>query len=159
MAESESDAQPYVHHLVWLDKNIDDELNQQQWNRLREFDEKINTFTSREECFNYLRSHDERNSKSYIILIVSGSLSEKFVPKILDCECILTIFVLCTKSEQVGPFKSDMVTICTNTSELINRIRSCIKVDQNSIDYSLLDIQETSKFNLMIISMNIFLHL
>jgi hypothetical protein len=162
MAEKGSnntDAQPYVHHLVWLDKDVENDLNQRKLNRLREFDEKIKTFTSRGQCLDYLQEQDDRNSKSYIILIISGSLSEKIVPKVLDCVCILEIFVFCTKSEQVGPFKSNMVTICTNTDELINRIHSCITRDQSSIDYSLLDIQDTSKFNPIIISVDILFYL
>lgn len=159
MAEKVSnntDIQPYIHHLVWLDKNVENDVNQRQLNRLRELDERIRSFTNKDECLHYLREQDERNAKSYIILIVSGSFSEKVIPKVQDCICILSIFIFCANANYINHLKSDLVTICTDTNELINRIRSCINQDQTSIDYSLLNIQNRSgKFNQMIVSIHI----
>jgi hypothetical protein len=148
MAEKVSnneDTQPYVHHLVWLDKNIKNDVNQQKLNQLRELDDQIKCFSSNEQCIDYIQRQDDRNKKSYIIFIISGSLSNEIIPEIHDCLCIFAIFIFCTKSEQVQHLALPKIrAICTDTGELIARIRSCMNRDKISIDFSLFNNQNVT---------------
>jgi tetratricopeptide (TPR) repeat protein len=144
MANKEAD-QSYIHHLVWLDKNIENDINQQKLHQLREFDDKIKSFTSKTQCIDYIRKQDDRNTKSYIILIVSASFSAQVIPIIHDCICILAIFIFCTTSEQVHDLKLEKIQpICTDTDQLIDRIRNYINRDKTSIDFSLFNNQNTT---------------
>jgi hypothetical protein len=132
------DTHSYFHHLVWLDKNIENDVNQQKLNQLRELDDRIKAFSNKQRCIDYIQSNDDRNTKSYIIFIISGSLSKEIIPEIHDCICILAIFIFCTKSEQVQHLSLPKIrAICTDTNELIARIHNCMNSDKISIDFSL----------------------
>lgn len=126
-------SQLYIHHLVWLDKNIDNHNNQQKLNRLHELDDKIKTFTTKEKSIEYIR-----NTKSSIIFIISGSLSKEVIPEIHDYTCIIAIFIFCTKFEQIPQLKfSKIRATCTDTDELIDKVHSCMNRNIASIDFSL----------------------
>jgi hypothetical protein len=147
--------QSYVHHLVWLDKNIENDVNQQKLNQLHELDDQIKTFASKKQCIDYIQRQNDRNTKSYIIFIISGSLSKEVIPEIHDYTCILAIFIFCTKSEQVQHLTFPKIRlICTDTNELIVRIRNYMNRDKISIDFSLFNNQnaiDTGNFNVNIL--------
>ncbi|CAF3396460.1 unnamed protein product [Rotaria sp. Silwood1] len=139
------DTQSYVHHLVWLDKNIENYTNQQKLNQWHELDDNIKLFSHEEECINYIQKQNDKNTESYIIFIISDSCSEQVIPKIHNCLCILAIFILTTNSEncQILNYPKIRAT-CLDTSDLFNRIRHCIYRDEASIGFSLLNKQDST---------------
>src|SRR5690348_578113 len=67
--------------LIWLDKNIDAENNDDCRNtitHLRQVVNSINTFTNSDECIEFLNSID--NEKA--CMIISGSLGQYIVPMV-----------------------------------------------------------------------------
>lgn len=139
------DTKSYIHHLVWLDEDIENNVNQQKLKQLHELDDQMKTFTNKKQCIDYIRKQNDRNTKSYIIFIVSGVLSKEVISEIYDCICILAIFIFSTKSEQISQLKLPKIrAICTNTDQLIGRIRNCMHRDMSSIDFSLLNNQNIS---------------
>ncbi|CAF3170547.1 unnamed protein product [Rotaria socialis] len=132
------DIQSYHHHLVWLDQNIENYGIKQ--NRLPwfELDDKLKLFTDTEECADYILRQDDRNEKSYIIFIVSKSLSEEILPVIHDCIGIFTIFIFSPNVKYCQHLKYTKVrAVCTETTELFDRIRHCMERDNVTIGFSL----------------------
>ena len=144
-SHTSSNGPTYLHHLVWLDNTLDDPDNEGNIDRLREIDETTRTFTDRKKCLAYLNELNERNTKSYVMFIVSRALCEKVIPKIADHSCILAIFIFCSESERNNQLESDMVTICTNIDMLVYRIVSCIGRDTSSMDYKLMSMPNTTE--------------
>jgi hypothetical protein len=143
--------QSYVHHLVWLDNDIENLTEKSKVNQLRELDDKIKYFTDEEQCVDYIRKQDDKNTKSYIIFITSGAFSEEIIPQIHKCICIVAIFIFCTNPKHFQHVKSPKLrAICTDIHELYDRIGNCMNRDQVSIDFSLFNNQkvtESGKFN------------
>lgn len=138
VSQTSRDAPSHIHHLVWLDEELDNDKYDEKIHRLQELDEKMGTFTSRKQCLAYLDNLNERNTKSYVIFIVSGALSEKIIPKIEDHLCILAIFIFCDESERNNELESNMISVCTDIDLLIHRILGCISRDNLSMDFKLM---------------------
>ena len=135
-----------IHHLVWLDKHLENSSNIKKLNQLRELDDKIKSFIDEEKCVNYILKQDGKNTKSYIIFIISGALSKEIIPQIHDCTCILTIFIFCAKSDHVKDINYPKLrAICTDSYELFDRIENCMNRDQVSIDFSLFNNQKATE--------------
>jgi hypothetical protein len=135
-----------IHHLVWLDHNLENSSNIRKLNQLRELDDKIKTFIDEEKCVDYILKQDDKNTKSYIIFIISGALSEEIIPKIHDCTCILTIFIFCARLDHFENIKYPKLrAICTDSYELFDRIENCMNRDQVSIDFSLFNNQKATE--------------
>ncbi|CAF0853481.1 unnamed protein product [Rotaria sordida] len=135
----------YVHHLVWLDKNIENYTNKQKLNQWHELDDKIKLFSNKEDCIDYIQRQDDKNTKSYIIFIISDSFSQQVIPHIHNCTCILAIFIFSTNSENCQNLKYPKLrAICVDISDLFNRIRNCMDRDKVSIAFSLFNKRDST---------------
>ena len=139
------DNQSYRHHILWLDRHVNNPSNQRKLKQLSEIDSGIKAFVSREECINYIREKDDRNDKSYIIFIVSGSLSEEVIPKIQNYTCVLTIFIFCTHVEKYANLEFPKLrAVCIETDDLMNKIEMCIAKDKDTTSFNFLANQHSS---------------
>ena len=144
--KSNQSTESYVHHLVWLDKNIENNAIKQNLSELRELDDKLKLFSNPDECIDYIKKQNDGNAKSYIILIISGSFSEQILPKIHDYACILAIFLHSNNSERFQSSKfSKLRAICTDTHELFDRIRNCMNRDMIPMGFSLFNNRSTAE--------------
>lgn len=144
VSNTSNDTPSYNHHLIWLDRDIDDSKNDAQFNRLQEIDPQMRTFKSRTECRAYLDKLNERNVISYVLFIISAGFSEVFIKQLEEYQCILAIFISCAESERDNELESDMVTICTNTDLLIHRILGFIGRDIQSMDFKLMSMSNAT---------------
>src|SRR5690348_8845923 len=92
---NEKDDKKRWYHIIWLDKNINNSINRRKLQLLCETDPKTQPFICENECIDYVRKHESERNISHIILIISGALSEKVIPKIQDYTCIFAIFIFC----------------------------------------------------------------
>ncbi|CAF1174345.1 unnamed protein product [Adineta steineri] len=83
--------------LIWLDNNIKD--NNSDYNnaikQLKCVVNNVNTFTDREECFEFILTIN--NNK--VCIIISGSLGQHIVPHVHDMSQVDTIFIFCSNQE------------------------------------------------------------
>ncbi|CAF2416951.1 unnamed protein product [Rotaria sp. Silwood2] len=143
--KNNNDTQSYIHHLVWLDKNIENYTNKQKLNQWHELDDKIKLFANKEECIDYIQRQNDRNMKSYIIFIISDSFSQQVVPQIHDYKCIIAIFILSTNSKNCQTLKYPKIrATCLDISDLFNRIRNCMDRDKASIGFSLFNKRDST---------------
>lgn len=139
------DNQSYCHHILWLDKHVNNHSNQLKLKQLSEIDSGIKAFVSREECINYIQEKDDRNEKSYIIFIVSGSLSEEVIPKIQNYTCVLTIFIFCTNVDNYANLKFPKLrAVCSQTYDLMDKIEMCVAKDKDTTSFNFLANQHSS---------------
>ena len=139
MTANANENQSYPYHLIWLDENIENDTNQENLNKLRQFDENISIFSNLNQCLNYLKTQNDQNTKSSMILIVSKQFSRELINQIQKYQCILGVFIF---DKQIEHMKSvDITAICTHIDELIVRIRSCLHRTKTSIDFSFLNKQ------------------
>ncbi|CAF3967619.1 unnamed protein product [Adineta steineri] len=82
------------YQLVWLDAHIDEHNDSNYRNTitiLRRIINYVTTFNEVDECMNYIgKMKDEK-----IILIISGTLGQNFIPIIHDTSQIMSIFIFC----------------------------------------------------------------
>jgi tetratricopeptide (TPR) repeat protein len=133
---NENDDRKCWYNLIWLDENINNHGNKIRLRQISEIDPNIKTFISRKECIDYIREQNDKTN-SHIILIVSGALSERVIPKIQDYICIFAIFIFCTNYDKYKHLKYQKLrTICIDTDELINGIELCISKFNDTTDFS-----------------------
>jgi hypothetical protein len=160
---NEENTQKYWYNIIWLDKNMNTHSNKIRLKQLREIDPEIKSFICRNECIDYIRQENDKETISQIILIISGSLSEKVIPKIHDYTCIFAIFIFCANIDNYKNLEYQKLrAICTETDELMDSIEICIAKYNNTTDFSVFLSQHSvssGKYTeLSIILMNIFLN-
>lgn len=139
------DDQDRWYNLIWLDKNMDTRSNQLRLKQLREIDAEVKSFTARKECIDYIQEQNYRRTTSLIILIISGSFSEKVIPKIHDYACIFSIFIFCTNLEAYEHLQYQKLrSICTEADELLNGIELCISKYNTTTDFSIFHSQQST---------------
>jgi tetratricopeptide (TPR) repeat protein len=155
-AQQLQDNQSYRHHLIWLDENMNKFYNKQSLKQLREIDSEIKSFVCQEECIDYVRQQDDRNSTSYIIFIVSGSLSKNTIPRIEDYTCIHTIFIFCTNIDRYADIQSPKLrAILNDPNELMDSIQMCIARDNTVTSFSCFSDQHSSRGGKLLIEKKI----
>jgi hypothetical protein len=91
-----------THHiqpvsLVWLDDSIDhskENINGQQ--QLRILDNNLKTFKNDDECEKYAKLQFRFTR---IVLIVSGKLGQKIIPRIHEFPQVISIYVFCLNKQ------------------------------------------------------------
>lgn len=123
MASSYERSQSMSYHLTWLDTDINIPTNKRVLKKLKDLDRAIDTFTSQEEFFAYIKKQDDEYPLSSIIFIVSGSLGEKILRDLDIYKCIFGIFIFCKNLERYESLRRDKVrAVCTDGDELVNCI-------------------------------------
>ncbi|CAF3704413.1 unnamed protein product, partial [Adineta steineri] len=140
------DNQTCYYHIIWLDKYIKNFSNTRKLKELSQFDSKIKPFTCENECIEYIREQNNQNTNSYIIFIISGSLSEQIIPKIQGYNCIVTILIFCTNIDRYKDLKfKKLQAICDDTYDLMDSIEIYMtKNNDREIHFSLLNQQESA---------------
>ncbi|UJR13950.1 hypothetical protein I4U23_000953 [Adineta vaga] len=143
---SSIDNQLNQHHIVWLDKQINYSYNRGRLRQIRELDSQLKSFTCDDECLNYIQQFETLNTNSYIIFIISGSLSERILPKIHDSSCIVTIFIFCTNVDDCKHLEYQKLrAICNDTYELIDQIELYLtRSNERELQFSLFHKPELS---------------
>ncbi|CAF1162330.1 unnamed protein product [Adineta steineri] len=133
LVENDENNGYYRLHIVWLDKNLDTRNNQETLEALNYFDGDMKTFKSKDKCINYIEQQNDRNTNSYIIFIISGSLSEQIIPKIQDYNCILTIFIFCGSIENYKHLNyKRLEAICDDSKDLNDKVARFIKANDET---------------------------
>ncbi|CAF0871587.1 unnamed protein product [Adineta steineri] len=142
---SQESTQSCIHHLIWLDHNIENNSNRRNLKQLHELDDQIKSFTDKEQCIAYINKQNTSKTKPYIILIISGRLSEEVIPYIHDCICLFDIFIFCADAERLKHLKfAKLRAICTDFNELFDRIQNCMDRNKFTIDFSLFNNTENN---------------
>jgi len=137
LSENENNDRKCWYHIIWLDENMNNHGNKIRLKHIREIDPDIKTFISRKECIDYIRDQNDKKTNSHIILIISGALSERVIPKIEDYICIFAIFIFCTNDDNYKHLKYQKLrAIFTDTDELMNGIELCISKFNDTTDFS-----------------------
>ncbi|CAF1171998.1 unnamed protein product [Adineta steineri] len=148
LVENDENNRFYGHHIVWLDKNLDTQDNRKTLEMLHSFDEDLKSFKSRDKCINYIEQQNDRNTDSYIIFIISGSLSEKIIPQIEGYDCILTIYIFCGTIDNYKHLKyKKLRAICDDTNVLSDKIARYIKKVNDETNFSLFPNQDSTRSN------------
>ncbi|CAF3676671.1 unnamed protein product [Rotaria sp. Silwood1] len=133
------------YHIVWLDKNMNSFYNRRILKKFSEIDRAVDSFTNTEEFIAYIRQVDAKQTISYIICIVSGALSEKAIPAIEECQCILGIFIFCKNIDNYEHLKYNKLrAICTDADELTNCIEMLIARSNVTTDFSMMPDQSST---------------
>ncbi|CAF0879698.1 unnamed protein product [Adineta steineri] len=140
------------YQLVWLDAHIDEHNDSNCQNTitvLRRIINYVTTFNEVDECMNYIgKMKDEK-----IILIISGTLGQNFIPIIHDTSQIISIFIFC-KNKLVHELWAYSWSKIKGVFEEIPILYEAIKqaaeeCDRNTISMSFININnETSVENL-----------
>jgi hypothetical protein len=78
--------------ILWLDANTHASDNRHTQQHLRSIVNRLKRFTVVEECEKYI---NERSSEDRVILIVSGQLGRRIVPRIHTIRQVISIYVYC----------------------------------------------------------------
>jgi hypothetical protein len=80
--------------IIWCDTSINnnEQDDQHTLRQLRDVSKQVSIFTDEHGCLEHIDRIEEKNK---IILIISGSLGENFVPKIFDRKQIYLIYIFC----------------------------------------------------------------
>lgn len=142
-------------HLVWLDKNIDEQKQdfQNLISELRKVVNTIHTFTDVNECVEFINRIEDETA----FIICSGALTETVVPLVQDKQQVGDIYIFCGNKQRyetlaknwpkVKGVYTDIKPICqalrqsakdcdhnTNSISYISSARDSSNEDQNRLD-------------------------
>ncbi len=87
-----------TYFLIWLDATVNSsEENVEAQQQLRKSINHLTTFDDDNDCEEYIRSVPKEDR---IVLIVSGQLGQKIVPRIHQLRQIFSIYVYCMNKKQ-----------------------------------------------------------
>lgn len=99
-----------TYSLVWLDKSVNESKdNRQAQTRLRSAINHLLTFEDEQACVNHLEAV---SADDQVILIVSGQLGQIVVPKIVELQPILAIYVYCFRRDAYEAWARTYSKVC-----------------------------------------------
>ena len=104
-----------TYSLIWLDAKVNESENVEAQKQLRSSINHLVTFENDQKCFEYIESvsNDDR-----IVFIISGSMGEIFVPKIIQFRQIISIYVYCFKKQDHQQWAKDFSKVDMQLSDL-----------------------------------------
>lgn len=95
-------------HLIWLDNCIHSEDNVNTQRKIQSLINQLEIFDDIVQCLEYIQSI---SLDDQIILIISGNLSQEFIPEIHEYEQITSIYIYCLNIEFYQSWSKEYVKV------------------------------------------------